>query len=79
MGYKQVHETAVAPDVVDSRVPVELSQIVMKCLTKNADERYQTGFELADPLLAYLGSAGDSDEMRMAFYSRRPGSSVLAR
>ena len=46
-------------------------------LTKNADERYQTGFELADALA--LGSAGDSDETRMAFYSRRTGSSVLAR
>ncbi len=73
VGYKQVHETAVAPDVVDSRVPADLSAIVMKCLAKAADERYQTGFELADALLQFLSGAGSSEESRLAFYSRNTG------
>ncbi len=78
VGYKQVHETAVAPEVVDSRVPPELSAIVMKCLAKSADERYQTGFELADALLQHLNAAAPPDELRLAFYARHTGSSTDA-
>lgn len=73
VGYKQVHETAVAPDVVDSRVPADLSAVVMKCLAKSADERYQTGFELADALQQFLTSSAGSDDARMAFYARHTG------
>jgi serine/threonine-protein kinase len=73
VGYKQVHETAVAPDVIDSRVSTDLSLVVMKCLAKSADERYQSGFELSDALQAFLAGAGVSDESRMAFYARNTG------
>jgi len=78
VGYKQVHETAVAPEVVDSRVPPELSAIVMKCLAKSADERYQSGFELADALMEFLRSAGSADDSRLAFYSRKTAGTVAA-
>jgi serine/threonine-protein kinase len=59
VGYKHVHEEAVAPDVVDSRVPADLAAIVMRCLAKSAGERYATGFALADALLDWL--AGDAE------------------
>ncbi len=78
VGYKQVHETAVAPDVVDSRVPPELSAIVMKCLAKSVDERYQTGFELADAILSYLGAANAPSELRAAWFARRSPAVVMA-
>ena len=78
VGYKQVHETAVAPDVVDSRVPNELSTIVMKCLSKDANERYQTGFELADALLGFMATGASADESRLAFYARRTGNPETA-
>jgi serine/threonine-protein kinase len=78
VGYKQVHEQAIAPDVVDSRVPPELSAITMKCLAKAAGERYQTGFELADALLAYLGTADAAAEMRSAWFARRSPSTAIA-
>lgn len=73
VGYKQVHEQAVAPEVVDSRVPRELSAIVMRCLAKGAGERYQTGFELADALLGFLATAGHATpaEQRAAVLARR--------
>jgi serine/threonine-protein kinase len=64
VGYKHVHETAAAPDVVDSRVSPELSALVMRCLSKAADARFQTGAELADALLAFLIAMGSAAETR---------------
>ena len=78
VGYKQVHETAVAPDVIDSRVPPALAAIAMRCLAKAAAERYQSGFALADALLAYLGGTDATDETRSAFFARRTGSAAVA-
>jgi serine/threonine-protein kinase len=73
VGYKHVHETAAAPDVVDSRIPLELSALVMRCLAKPADARFQTGSELADALLGYLMTIGSPGETRAAWFARRSG------
>src|SRR5918999_1013757 len=73
IGYKHVHEQAASPDVVDSRVPAGIAQIVMRCLAKSAAERYQRGNDLADALIAFLGSAGAVDEQRAARNPRRNG------
>jgi len=56
VSYKQVHEMPVAPAEVNSRVPPELSAIVMKCLAKQPAARFSRGFELADALMASLRS-----------------------
>src|SRR4051812_2014414 len=56
VSYKQVHEAAVPPIEVSSRVPPALSEIVMRCLAKSAAARYQRGYELADVLLDYIRS-----------------------
>ena len=72
VGYKQVHEAPVAPDVVDSRTPAPLSAIVMRCLAKQAAERYQTGHDLADALIGYLNALPTARvEHRRAFAARR--------
>jgi eukaryotic-like serine/threonine-protein kinase len=76
VGYKQVHEVAVAPDVVGSGVPAELSAITMKCLAKNPAERYQSGFELADALLTYLATTDAGDQLRTGWYARNSGSTI---
>ena len=73
VGYKQVHETAVSPEVVDSRVPADLAAVVLKCLAKYADERYQTGFLLSDALQTFLSAAASPDDSRLAFYARHTG------
>jgi serine/threonine-protein kinase len=78
VGYKQVHETAVAPEVIDSRVPADLSAVVMKCLSKAADERFQNGFQLSDALQAFLSGAGSTEESRLAFYARNTGGAATA-
>lgn len=78
VGYKQVHEMPVAPEVVDSRVPLELSAIVMKCLSKQAGERFQAGFELADALLTYLQGQGTPGSVRSAWFSRHSGAAAVS-
>ncbi|MBL8982686.1 MAG: serine/threonine protein kinase [Gemmatimonadetes bacterium] len=80
VGYKQVHEQAVAPDMVDSRVPRSLSHLVMKCLAKGTGDRFQTGFELADALIAWLADSGMATpaEQRAAVLSRRSASAAVA-
>ena len=78
VGYKHVHETAVAPDVVDSRMPAELSSIIMRCLAKSAADRYQTGFDLADALLGFLRAVGGAGELRAAWLTRRPGGALVS-
>jgi serine/threonine protein kinase len=70
VGYKHVHETPVAPDSVESRIPGPLSDIVMKCLIKNPAERYQRGNDLADTLIAYLSDT-PGRELRSAWIARR--------
>lgn len=72
VGYKHVHESPVAPDQVDTRIPAGLSAITMKCLSKQAVDRYDRGFELADALIAFLGQAPGA-ELRAARSSRPSG------
>ena len=78
IGYKQVHEVPPAPDVVDTRTPAPLAQIVMRCLAKNPAERFQRGNDLADALLAYLTPAA-ADAHRAARIARRLGITPAAR
>ncbi len=72
VGYKHVHENAVAPETVDSRVAAPLSQIVMRCLAKAPDERFQRGNDLSDALLGFLGTITSAvPESRLARLSRK--------
>jgi hypothetical protein len=48
----------------------------MRCLAKSPAERFQSGFELADALLEYLGAADAPDQRRAAWYARKSGSVV---
>lgn len=70
ISYKHVTETAAAPDVVDSRIPPELSAIVMKCLAKRPADRYQRGNDLADALISFLGQTGSQEDVRSAWTAR---------
>ena|SRR5437867_9469497 len=56
VGYKQVHEKPVPLEQVNSRIPSELSAIVMRCLEKNPADRFARGQELADALIGFLSS-----------------------
>jgi serine/threonine-protein kinase len=73
VGYKHVHEVPVSPDQVDSRIPSTLSAIVNKCLAKQAVDRYDRGFDLADALVSFLAGSGGATELRTARGARPTG------
>jgi serine/threonine-protein kinase len=50
IAYKQVNATPPAPSSANPEVPPELDAVVMRALSKNPANRYQTGQEFADDL-----------------------------
>jgi serine/threonine-protein kinase len=72
VSYKQVHETAVPPLDVNSRIPGVLSEIVMRCLSKQPTTRYARGYELADALIGFLRTVPEAPAaFRAATMARR--------
>jgi serine/threonine-protein kinase len=77
VGYKHVHEAPTPIEVAAPGVPPALAAIVMRCLAKSPDERYQRANDLADALLGFLVERG-APELRSAWRARR-GSSTPVR
>ena len=81
VSYKQVHDAAPAPAEVNPRVPAALSEIVMRCLSKQPAARFARGYELADALLAFLrtvpDAGGGAAALRAAAAARQPVSAPL--
>ncbi|HZB01949.1 MAG TPA: Stk1 family PASTA domain-containing Ser/Thr kinase [Actinomycetota bacterium] len=50
IAYKQVNATPPAPSSINPDVPPELDAVVMRALSKNPANRYQTGHEFAEDL-----------------------------
>ena len=75
IGFKHVHEAPVPLADVDSRVSPELAATIMRCLSKNADERFQRGAELSDALLKWLHAVGAHTPERVR--TVRPGEPSL--
>jgi serine/threonine-protein kinase len=77
VGYKHVHEVPVPLEEVDSRIPAAIAKVVMRCLDKGPSERYQTGSELAEALIAAIatmtGQPGASESRLLATIARLPG------
>ena len=77
IGYKHVHEIPVAPEIVDSRTPPGLAAIIMRCLEKKPDDRYQRGNDLADALLAFLSDQHAPVDARASWLARLSGSAPV--
>jgi len=60
----------VPPQQVNSEIPGALAEIVMRCLSKQAADRYATGNDLADALIAFLAQAGGGSPLRAASLAR---------
>jgi len=50
VSYKVVHTEPVPPRKLNPSLPAKLESIILKCLAKNPDERFQTGEDLAREL-----------------------------
>ena len=79
IGYKHVHEVPVPPETVDSRTPLPMSAIIMKCLAKRPEDRYQRGNDLADALLTYLQDQRAPVDSRSGWLARLSGSSPVVK
>ena len=60
------------PSTYNRKVPEELERIVLKILSKDPEDRYQSGAELHDDLQAFIYTAGE-------FYSRKDLASWMKR
>jgi len=76
VGYKQVHEPAVSPQAVNAQIPTPVADIVMRCLAKPPADRYARANDLADTLIAWLGTQPAGDAMRAAWNARHIVSGV---
>jgi len=65
VSYKVVHTEPVPPRKLNPSIPLRLESIILKCLAKNPDERYQTGEDLARDL-GELRAAGTSTGLKTA-------------
>jgi serine/threonine protein kinase len=50
------HDDPIAPSQIDPSIPNALSDLILKALSKNPDERFQTGAEMCDALKICLES-----------------------
>jgi hypothetical protein len=54
VAFKQINEPPIPPRMLNSDVPDWLEKIILKCLEKNTEDRYQTTSELANEIDAGL-------------------------
>jgi serine/threonine-protein kinase len=76
VGYKQVHETPVPLVEVNSGIPETLAAIVMKCLEKRPDDRFQCGADLAAALEAWLHESASPHGVRVRAITPSVGAPV---
>jgi serine/threonine protein kinase len=65
VSYKVVHMEPVPPRKLNPSIPAKLESVILKCLTKSPEERYQTGEELARDL-AGLRTGGTATGLQSA-------------
>jgi len=77
VGYKQVHEAPVPLIDVNSEIPAPLAHIVMRCLEKHPDARWQRGADLAAALEAWLHERGGARAVRVRAVTPSVGTPVV--
>ena len=72
------HQPPVAPSQHNADVPQDLEMVVMRCLQKAADDRYQTAFELAQALEDCDDSGRWTRDSARAWWQQHDRTSALA-
>jgi serine/threonine protein kinase len=67
-----IKDNPTEPSTIDPAIPKALSQVIMKCLSKQPEERFQTGGELADALKACLNDLDSPPEHKSLESSANP-------
>jgi eukaryotic-like serine/threonine-protein kinase len=78
IAYKHVQEAAVSPRLVDPAIPDTLEAIILKCLAKNADNRYPSAQDLRADLTRYLQGARIMAEPVMAHQGDPDATNIMA-
>lgn len=71
------HDTPIAPSQIDPSIPKALSNLIMKALSKNPDERFQTGAAMYDALKTCLESKELMELPQEKTRERMPGGLFL--
>jgi len=59
---KHINETPIKPSILVPEIPKQIDQIVMKCLNKDPDKRYESASELKSDLINFLRGKPLADE-----------------
>ncbi|MBI4744588.1 MAG: serine/threonine protein kinase [Actinobacteria bacterium] len=62
VAFKQVHEAPVSPRRHNPIIPVRLEKTVMRALSKNSSERYQSAYQMKEDLTSLGKSEGESKD-----------------
>ncbi len=73
VSYKVVHTEPVPPRKLNPSIPIKLENIILKCLAKNPDERYQTGEDLARELGEVRKGSTSASLQSTTVYMPAPG------
>ncbi len=76
---KQVNEEPVLPSVVNPNVDEALQAIIMKCMQKNPEDRFQTAAEVNRALRDYLSGQVDSVAAATAIMNRPAQTQAIGR
>jgi serine/threonine-protein kinase len=74
VSYKVVHTEPVPPRKLNPAVPGALERVILKCLTKDPSERYQTGEDLAHDLASIRAGRNQNELKTMVTVTDAPGS-----
>ncbi|MFZ1086321.1 MAG: serine/threonine-protein kinase [Terracidiphilus sp.] len=70
VSYKIVHTEAVPPAKLNPAIPAAMEAVILKCLAKSPDDRFQTGEELAQAMAQLRAGAKESSLLSTAPLAR---------